>query len=507
MSKGIRPAEQSQSQTLWQKFKPSSFKERVATVAIAALCYYLPAAAFCGAGAYTLWKVEQFRQPYASVLAETPRFNGYKIGRGTPYSGTSLMSLSTRPANLFYNALFGPNAVTPPGGEIFALKQPYYKIRRQIASADPNAIVSFSAKGVPAKIHSSRNRTVSIPDLADLHGGATYRISYGELQETLASQKIYVSPTFPLPFYRALKEALIKDGVATLPGDGKHPVKLSEIELPHCKALIKQAAKNYQRYGFQTKQQCLDVLDLTLYQLGALVVKREDFHIFIDGNGKILERNPGDPDAIRLINACGIRGIHLTQRTHIENDLIMREAFQTALIAAESGLVVFPAVGMGVWKGDPDLYWRAFLDAVAQSNTKIEQIFVNPGHQTTTYGRYRGCSGEEFQKILDEYKICNDRNPQALANLNKIINIFDRKTDVVQLAYHLKKNYPDKTVSLFNASDPDVTLGNHVGEYVNSTRGDCTTTEENYTALGTNGLCFEGVTGVHADPRRIVAVR
>jgi hypothetical protein len=138
--------------------------------------------------------------------------------------------------------------------------------------------------------------------------------------------------------------------------------------------------------------------------------------------------------------------------------------------------------------------------------SELEQIFVNPGHQPTSYGRYQGCKGEEFKSILDEYRKHYAKDPKALANLNKIINVFEKKTDVVQFARLLKKAYPDKTVSLFNASDPDVTLGNHVGEYVNNL-DHCSTTEENYTALGTNGLCFEGITGVHNDSSRVVAVR
>jgi hypothetical protein len=161
---------------------------------------------------------------------------------------------------------------------------------------------------------------------------------------------------------------------------------------------------------------------------------------------------------------------------------------------------------MGVWGGDPDLYWRAFLAAVIRGGAPFERIFVNPGHQTTrTGGPFNGYSGEEFQIILDEtIRRCEASGDHlAVANLRKIVNLFDRKTDVVHLSSQLKAAYPDRIVSLFNASDPDVTLGNHVGEYVNRLGG-APTTEENYTALGTNGLCFEGITGVHADPLRVV---
>jgi len=69
----------------------------------------------------------------------------------------------------------------------------------------------------------------------------------------------------------------------------------------------------------------------------------------------------------------------------------------------------------------------------------------------------------------------------------------------------LKQDHPGKTVSLVNASDPDVTLGNHVGEYVNKLCH-ADTTEENLTALGTNGICFETVTGVHERVGGVVQV-
>ncbi len=489
------------STPIWdKKAKPLSLYEKVSAA------FTAPFRSAAGALSAYLW-TPQTKSPFDSILQQAPPFKGYKIGEGTPYPDTSLLSLSIRPANLFYQALLGPGAVTKPGsGKLFAFRRPFREIRRQINEADPNSVVSFTAKGIPAKIHSHARAVTDVPDLATLHGDAVYRISYGELASTLASQKIFVAPTLPLPFYQALKEALLQDGIVTLPVDRGHPVKLSAVKSRFARVLVKDAAKNFQKYGFQTKQDCLDLLDLTFYQLGALVVKREDFRIFIDGNGKILERNPGDPDAIRLINACGIRGIQSTPQTKISNRTIMKETFQTALTAAESGLAIFPAVGMGVWQGDPDLYWRAFLDAVSGMPPELEQIFVNPGHQPTPYWRYQGCKGEEFQSILAEYRKRYAKDPKALANLNKIINLFEKKTDVVQFARLLKKAYPDKIVSLFNASDPDVTLGNHVGEYVNHL-GDCTTTEENDTALGTNGLCFEGITGVHNDPTRVVRAR
>ncbi len=496
---------------------PSSLQGRIAALALALLLYCRPAIGFAALSAYVVSQTISMKQPDDPVIAAAPQFNGYKLGKGTSYRDTPLMSLSIRPANLFYRALLGSNAeVLPESGELFAFRLPHEKIRKQILSADPAQTISFSAVGVPAKIYpkvyhkvyqGAKGDPVLLKDLGDILGGGVYRMSYGELQSTLASQKIYTSPILPLPFYKALKAALIRDRVTVLPGSGKEPVKVSAISSPYAKALIKRAFSHPAEYGFKGAAHAKSLLDLTLYQVGALVVKSEDYRVFLDEEGKLLERHIGDPDAIRLINACGIRGIHVTPETGISNRTIMQQAFKTALAAAEKDIVIFPAVGMGVWAGDPGLYWRAFLDAVAMCAGPIEKIYVNPGHQPTPYGRYTGCKGEEFRTILSEYRARFKDDAAISANLAKITNLYDRKTDVVQLARLLKRSYPDKTVSLFNASDPDVTLGNHVGEYVNSLNGNCTTTEENYTALGTNGLCFETITGVHEDPSRVVSIK
>jgi len=84
--------------------------------------------------------------------------------------------------------------------------------------------------------------------------------------------------------------------------------------------------------------------------------------------------------------------------------------------------------------------------------------------------------------------------------------LFKDNSDLLQLSYNLKIQFPDETVSIFNASDPDVTLGYHVGEYTNNFPH-TSTTEENYTAMGTNGLCFEHITQVHEDNNRIFSLR
>ncbi|MGE0199045.1 MAG: hypothetical protein AB7S94_09860, partial [Simkaniaceae bacterium] len=63
--------------------------------------------------------------------------------------------------------------------------------------------------------------------------------------------------------------------------------------------------------------------------------------------------------------------------------------------------------------------------------------------------------------------------------------------------------FPDRVVALQNASDPDVTLGYHVGEYVNNLSHP-STTEENYSAIWSNCLNFERHTGVLNNSLRII---
>lgn len=414
-----------------------------------------------------------------ALLNEAPQFRGYLIG-----DGINLTSAAIRPANLFYKALFGDGATTMPGsGQLFAFNREPEAIQLEIADLDDE--ITVQAEG-NCRIH---GRAGEVP-LTDLYGHGQFRISRNEIRSILDSQRIYTAPLLPRDFYLRLKRAMQEDGMVVLPG----PVRVSGLNTPHCAALIAEVAND---------PELRNLLDLTVYQLGSLVVKTEDYYLLTNPDGTIRERQPGDNDAIRLINACGIRPPQGAGNGPITNRMIMRQTFSTALIAAESGYVVFPAVGMGVWGGDPDLYWRAFLDAVANAPADIEQIFVNPRHQRTPAGHYAGRDGSEFQEIFADYRRRFAADPVASANLAKVINLYDRQTDVLHFSRQLSQAFPDKIVSLFNASDPDVTLGNHVGEYVNNLNHP-NTTEENYTALGTNGLCFERITGIHGHPNRII---
>jgi hypothetical protein len=432
------------------------------------------------------------------VLQKTPVFKNYAIqfAPGSPYEGAVLGSGSLRPANFFLSKLFEGSGITttlPGSGRLFAFEQTHERIRNYIAFQDPNRIVHVRASEFAGDVRLPNGSTPRC-SFTDIYGNKTYQISLREIQQTLASQRIFTAPELPIPFYRGLKAAMQQDGIVMVP-----VTKLKDAPSPHIRNFLQQVETNFQLYGFSSLQQLHWLKERTFYQIGALVVKSEDYRTFVDGDMKIKERRVGENDAINLINACGIRPS--ATAPDLNNDAkIIGSMFTTALVSAGSGDLVVPAIGMGVWGGDPDVYWRAFLEAVAVRGSSLHHIFVNPRHQSTRSGVFTGAQGEEFQRLLNEYiQTCPD--PRGVENLRKIVNLYDTKLDVVQLAVNLKKNGPPHhKVSLANASDPDVTLGNHVGEYVNS-RNIGNTTEENYAAMGTNGLSFEGITDIHQGHR------
>lgn len=448
------------------------------------------------------------------VIQTTRPFNNYII----PYSGIPnlvLTGVSVRPANLFFEALFAGTSfdVTKPGsGELFALidkteenkkqliafktQQKIGNYCRQKAYTNPEEIVSFSAKGKTGDCYLKSGKVEKKKvDLELLFGSQTFRLSRLEIQEIIDSQNVFTSAWLPVTFYKALKQAMLADEVIVLPGNEQNLKVLEEMG-SNVQFLMKQVSKQPGSYGFRSLQDVETLKNLTLYQIGAMVVKSEKCYVFADANMQIRERYVGAKDDIILINACGIRGINKPKTQQKYNKAILVETYKTVLYAAKSGFVIFPAMGLGVWGGDPDLYWRSFLDAVVDSDQELECILVNPGHRATSYGRYKGCSGNEFQVILDEYKERYKSHFQKSAKLNKVVNLYLQKSDVLELAYQLKQVYPEQRISVVNASDPDVTLGYHVGEYTNNIPH-ANTTEENYAAMTTSGLNFEGVTGIH----------
>lgn len=445
---------------------------------------------------------------FKKVVKNTPPFKSYGITSSIEQlKELVLTGCSLRPANFFFAKLFHGSDImtTMPGkGDLFAFTKPHDEIRAVLDKKDPQEVFNVSAKGFAGSAISPAG-LFKIDDFSLIFGDKTYEISHAEILQTLESQTIYTAPCLPVEFYKGLKQAMLKDGIVILPGRDNDPVLLKDLRKAHTKAFLSEVSKNFAAYGFKTAADFQFLMDLTLYQIGSLVVKIEDYRCFIDGDGKIVERKAGANDAFKLINACGIRGLTSAKTPNTHNRKVMLEGFSTALQAAGSGFVLFPAVGMGIWRGDPDLYWTAFLDAILKSNCEFDKIVVNPGHQATAGGKYNGRTGDEFQEILEAYKKRYQNDKKALQKLNRIVNVFNEKLDLVQLAVNLKKGFPEKSVALFNASDPDVTLGYHVGEYTNNMPHG-KTTEENYTAMGTNGLCFEGITGVHKNPKRIIQI-
>lgn len=446
---------------------------------------------------------EEDEELIETIVTDCPKFNSYRIG--SKGSQIPLSELSIRPSNLLFESL-GVRTTMPGSGRLFAFLDPA-AVKKKINETARDNVVEVSAVGKTCTLARSTNEY----KLDSFLGKETYRISYGELQDTLESQKIYIANTLEKPIYQGLKQALIQDGIVTLPGDDRNPWKVSDLltdKTPACKAFL-ESQHDINDSGW----------NLTLYQLGSMVVKTEDYYLMAGVDGKLLPRQVGDRDAIRLINACGIRGIR--QEDLQINQHIMQAAFKVALEGAESGFLVFPAVGMGVWRGGPEVYWPAFLEAVESSaGNNLDAIFINPRHQATAYGKYKGSDGSELPlfvqkrrdalfKLIEEAEDLEEQRgyQRCLDNLGKICDLYENQTDLLQLAYRLKKGFPDKTVSIFNASDPDVTLGNHVTEYMNNCPHGAPTTEEHYSMLGTNGLCFESITGVHENPdERIIHV-
>lgn len=434
------------------------------------------------------------------VIDSTPKFSNYCF-ESEP--ATSLTSLSHRPANLFFEALLGKDKTTMPGSShLFSFVEGNQKVRQSILNLKDDAIIAFNGDR-QVKVYSPHQGFLGERDLKSYLGTATFRISGRELKEQLESQQVHLSPLLPKKFYLALKEAMGKDKIVELPGHERDMYTMEKFAqtYPHVKDFIQKVKDHPAHYGL-TPKSFNSLMELTLYQIGSMVVKTENYHCFVGKGLQLREREPNSRDAIMLISACGIRGFHTQENSQVKGNQnherdreIMKHSFKCALDAAKDGFALFPAVGMGVWAGDPDVYWRAFFDAVIASDNQLEAIFVNPGHRETSQGKYKGRDGDEFDEILAEYG--------AHPKLAKIINLYSRGTDLLLLAQNLKNQFPAKNTALFNASDPDVTLGNHVGEYVNNL---ChpNTTEENYGAAGSSCLGFEEITGVLSDDKRII---
>ncbi|NGX52267.1 MAG: hypothetical protein KR126chlam5_00563 [Candidatus Anoxychlamydiales bacterium] len=444
------------------------------------------------------------------TLNATPAFNFYGFEKDPK---VHLTYLDVRPSNLFFEALKVPT--TQPGtGELFAFVDSHEEVRKYIYSLPDSHVIQFNAKGKKTKRYEPGPYGATFQkeeNLSDYLGSNTFKISAKEIKDMLNDQKVHISPLIPKAFYLGLKKAFDESKLVILPGDEGDMWTMTDLlnKGPKpVKDFLQNIKSNPKDLGFVKNDTMLsfeDVMDLTLYQVAALVIKTDKYYSYVDKGYKIRKREPNTKDDILLISACGIRGFATPTNLKVKNNndhtvdrKIMTHTYKTAFEAAKNGYAVFPAVGLGVWRGDPNVYWRAFFDALLQSKSSPEKIFVNPRHRNTPRGIYKNCDGTEFESILQEYKKKHSGNK----NLDCIVNLYDEKTDLLLLAQNLKLKFPEKVVALFNASDPDVTLGNHVGEYVNNICH-ADTTEENFTASGSN-FGFEKITGVRNDSSRIL---
>lgn len=442
------------------------------------------------------------QRAFTDEILSTPKFTGYGFAADP---NVHLTDIDVRPANLLFETIYGVDPTTQPGeGELFAFDS-LEEARQGIEDLRDDEIILVKDYGHKTNLYRREaGRLVNLgeKDLKTYLGTNSFEISGSELKEILKSQKVWISPLISKKFYLGLKEAMKKDRIITLPENNP---TLEDLLLYgfQASAFLREVEKNPAPWMGQLSFD--ELKKLTVYQLGAMVLKTENYYSLVEDGYRLASRKIGDKDAITLISASGIRGFAHTHKIpgneqHQIDRKIMTATFKGALqTISKDGLAVFPAVGMGVWRGDPDVYWRAFLDALLEGGNKLKQIFINPGHQKTLSGKYEGCTGEEFATILNEYIRKHPENK----NLRKVFNLRPYATDLFLLARNLKKKYPDLEVALFNASDPDVTLGDHVGEYVTNL---ChpSTTEENYAAAGTSGLGFEEMTGVLKDPENRV---
>lgn len=447
---------------------------------------------------------------HAKILEITPKFQKYGF-RVNP--NVHLTDLDVRPNNLFYSALFGNQFTTKHHWETYFLEfnEPLNEIKSYIFSLPDTQVISVSAKGCRANLYNknSGGNAVKEVDLSTYLGTKTCEISVKEIKEMLNSQRIFVSKLIPKKFYLGLKEVIDQQKWSGIGGRDNNPRIVSDLaKRPAFKKFFENVKSDPSKYGFVNDGVMLpfsQVLHLSVFQIGAMVVKSDDYHCLIGEGFEIRDRKVGQKDALMQISASGIRGFFNSLQTpenanHQLDYKIMMHTFQTMIKAAgKNAHLIMPALGMGVWRGLPEIYWNSFLDAVAKSGSDLETIFVNPRHQTTTQGLYQGSAGEEFAKILEEYK---KRYPQN-ANLNKIVNLYNEESDLLLLAQNLKAAHPQHTVALVNASDPEVTLGVvGPGEYANDLCH-AQTTEENF-AVAAATLGFEELTGVLKDPKRVL---
>lgn len=477
-----------------------------------------------------------------NALAITPYFNRYQIGG---FEALTVTGVSKRPSDLFLEALFGGIVSEQPnsGKSLFGFVKPHKELIEKLYQHSAHTLIRFSANNaygyaIAKGQRYNLDRGLGLKGyLSDLYGEATVEFSIAEIQAVLNSQKIYTSPELPVKFYVDLVSAMRRDCIQrdyhleehqhhfTLDGNDEQPYMLSQLKdmniYPNTGGFLRDVETELQvdtrhksvtktaapqnSYGFKFKDDYLFLLNSTLYQIGSMVVKSADNYLLVDGDMKLRPRKAGDNDLLKQIDLSGIRGFHSYSTN--SNKQIMTSAFSSALLAAGTGYITLPAVGMGVWGGDPAVYWPALLDAIVLAGNNIKEIFINPSHQTASSvdPKLNLKNGEEFASLLFQYIEEQGKigNVQGILNLAKITNLIDTNKDIYQLAYHLKKQFPNEQVSFVNASDPDVTLGGCTGMYALRCPH-IPTTEENLAVITTGLLQHLNRSITYKNPSKVL---
>lgn len=411
-----------------------------------------------------------------AAIHDAKPFNKYHF----EHFDVPVTNATQRPADIFMHAL---GAFSSNG---------YYLISPAKLTIPPTITIDHTKFDTSIGLHTKKSR-YDEPEIdrssaitpAALYGTNTFTISKEEIEAILKSQEIRIAYPMTVEFYKGLKAAMEADGVHKLPHDlisGQLPT-LEQWAANHrnVKAFLENVTRNLSTYKLDSAR-LAKLKALSVWQLGSLVIKSEKFYSFVEaGTNKIRSREIGDQDSLNLISACGIKKF----KSHIDRTVcqeVITEMFKGVLDAAQSGVLVMPALGLGVWCGDPKTYWKAFFAAVQANGDKVKKIIVNPGSDKST---------AVFETELATFEA---QNP---ALKNKVTNKGVGEKDILSIAQQLKAKAPNLKVSVLNASDPDVTLGNVVGEYTYDYYNHSSTTEENFTAVGTNGIMFDHLIKKH----------
>lgn len=421
------------------------------------------------------------KDEYQEVLKATPACDFCRFYTFIPIPesyfevGDHFSEMCVTPKNLFFEVLLKDTRIYREDcsqEKYFCFNQTPQAIHtycKKKHEREPDMIVSLTAKNKEGEF-SYHNENWEFParrmriirDLSEVYGDKVYKISLQEIVQDLDSQKTHLSSMLPQKFYEELIKRMneFKDG---LPKNCKSDSKLSELIKNETSVgtFLKEVEAKPAEFGFASVDAFREFLDFKICQISWMVVKSEEYRVFINGDGKIKAREPGQRDSIRLISACGDTHAKKTEA----DKTILTEIYKAAFQAIENGIVAFsPMSRRGNY--DPELYWEIFFDALVNSNVTFDKIFVNPRHVPHHEGKYKGLRGEEFQKILGDYLTKYKNNKNILEKLNKIVNLFDTSQDIFQLAHNLKVAFPEKTVSLFNITDPELTLGFEVEENI-----------------------------------------